>query len=205
FDQKEINRQFTKISWEVKNAESIPVMTRRGFKVAATQPGGPVYLAYADYALETKDVKSQILPAENFMIPSRIKAAPDQIEKMAKMLVEADNPVMLFGDEVWKSGAHEKAVELAELLAIPSVAAREAFRSFPTHHPLCIGRYSPGAGLMEKTVDLLVTFGTKDFGANRMMSVEDAPKIIRCGIDTSKIGRTFPFELAVVGCVKEIM
>ncbi|MFC1563553.1 thiamine pyrophosphate-binding protein [candidate division KSB1 bacterium] len=205
FDQKEINRQFTKISWEVKNAESIPVMTRRGFKVAATQPGGPVYLAFADYALEAKNVTGQIVPGENFMISSRIKAAEDQIENMAQMLVEAENPVIMFGDEVWRSGAQDKAVELAELLAVPSVAAREAFRSFPTHHPLCIGRYSPGNKVMDKNVDLLITFGTKDFGRNRVLAVSDVPKLVRCGIDTSDIGRTTPFDLAVVGCVKEIL
>jgi len=205
FDQKEINRQFTKISWEVKNAESIPVMTRRGFKVATTQPGGPVYLAYANYALEAKNVKGEVVPGRNFMIPSDIKANPALIEKTAKMLVEAKNPVVLFGDEVWKSDAQDKAVEFAELLALPASPAREAFRSFPCHHPLSIGRYSPGQALMGNDADLIVTFGTKDFGRNTVVSIENTPTLIRCGLNTANMGRTYPFDLAVVGSVKEIL
>src|SRR5713226_4385910 len=73
FDQKEIVRQFTKISWEARNAESLPLMLRRAFKVAATEPGGPVYLALAHYALESKGVKAQILPANRFMIRTRVR------------------------------------------------------------------------------------------------------------------------------------
>ncbi|MFC1729139.1 thiamine pyrophosphate-binding protein [candidate division KSB1 bacterium] len=205
FDQKEINRQFTKISWEVKNAESIPVMTRRGFKVAMTQPGGPVYLAYANYALEAKNVKGDIVPRENFMIPSRIKGAPDLIEKMAEKLIEAKNPVIIFGDEVWKAGAQDKAVECAELLSLPTASVREAFRNFPTQHPLYIGSYSPGRTFLDNNVDLVVTFGSKDFGGNTVTSVENSTELIRCGINTSNIGRNYPFDLAVVGSVDEIL
>src|SRR5712691_7776652 len=73
FDQKEITRQFTKISWEARTAESLPLMLRRAFKVAATEPGGPVYLAMANYALEAKKVRAQILPAERFMFRSRVR------------------------------------------------------------------------------------------------------------------------------------
>ena len=38
FNQKEVNRQFTKFSWEARHAESLALMVRRAFKVAATEP-----------------------------------------------------------------------------------------------------------------------------------------------------------------------
>ena len=41
FSQKEEARPFTKISYDVRKPESIPVLMRRAFKVAATEPGGP--------------------------------------------------------------------------------------------------------------------------------------------------------------------
>src|ERR1044071_2122793 len=40
FDQKELPRQFTKICWEAREARSMPLMLRRAFKVATTEPGG---------------------------------------------------------------------------------------------------------------------------------------------------------------------
>lgn len=205
FDQKEINRQFTKISWEVKNPRSIPVFTRRALKVAATQPGGPVYIAYTNYALEAQNIRGQIIPKEYFMIPAEIKAGPELIDKMANLLIEAKNPVLIFGDEVWKSDAGDKAVETAELLAVPAASSREAFRNFPTQHPLYIGSYSPGRKIMGQDPDLILSFGAKDFGRATVSSVNDLPKLIRCGLDTSDIGRNSPFHLAVVGNVKEIL
>lgn len=205
FDQKEINRQFTKISWEVKNPESIPVVTRRAFKVAMAQPGGPVYVAYANYALEAQNVKGEVVPGKNFMISSEIKGAPELIEQIAKLLIEAKNPVVVYGDEVWKSGAQDKAVELAELLAVPVASSIESFRNFPTHHHLYTGRYSPAMEILGKKIDLVISFGTKDLGRDRVISVSNNAKSIKCGINTGHIGRNYPFDLAVVGNVKEIL
>jgi hypothetical protein len=60
YDQKEINRQFTKISWESKNAASIGVMLRRAFKVATTAPPGPVYLAIPHTVLESPNISASV-------------------------------------------------------------------------------------------------------------------------------------------------
>jgi benzoylformate decarboxylase len=54
YDQKEIPRQFTKICWEAREAQSLPLMLRRAYKTAATAPGGPVYLAVSQPALEAQ-------------------------------------------------------------------------------------------------------------------------------------------------------
>ncbi|UCC38349.1 MAG: thiamine pyrophosphate-binding protein [Candidatus Aminicenantes bacterium] len=205
FDQKEINRQFTKISWEVKNPKSIPAFTRRAFKVAMTQPGGPVYIAYTNYAMEAQNMRGKVVPKTNFMIPSDVKGAPELIEKTAKLLIEAKNPVIIYGDEVWKSGAQDKAVEMAELLTLPVASSREAFRNFPAQHPLYVGRYSPGRTMLGKNVDLVISFGTKDFGDRSVTPVTNQTRFIKCGINTSHIGRNYPFDLAVVGNVKEIL
>jgi len=100
FDQKEVPRQFTKIAWEARKPESIPVMMRRAFKVAATEPGGPVYLAMADYALEAKNATAQILPADRFLIRARVRPSAADVEKAAKWLTQAKRPVVIVGDEV---------------------------------------------------------------------------------------------------------
>ena len=73
FDQKDVNRQFTKISWESRDARSLALMVRRALKVAATEPGGPVYLAMAQHALEAKGIEATILPAERFLFRGKVR------------------------------------------------------------------------------------------------------------------------------------
>ena len=206
FNQKEINRQFTKMSWEVKRAESIPLMTRRAFKVATTRPGGPVYLALPDYTLEAKGITGEVIPQERFLIPTRIPPHPKLIEEAARLLVDARRPMLHLGDEVWKSGAQAKVVELAELLAIPVTTGIQAYRNFPTQHLLYVGRYRSQLPYPAGEGDLLLIIGAKELGGRRLTDASLIPsevKTIRIGLDTAMMGRNYPMELAVVADVGE--
>ena len=210
FDQKDINRQFTKISWDARQAPSLPLMLRRAFKVATTDPGGPVYLATAHYALEQKSVSASILPADRFMQRTRIHADPLAIEKAAKALIEAKSPVLIIGDEVWKSGAQEELLSLAEYLSLPVVKPGDtifdcSYQAFPTMHPLHLGswdRYSDGIG---QNTDLLLFIGAPDVGGKTVPESPELPlrsKIIRLGMDTFEQGRNYPTDIVLLSDIK---
>src|SRR5713226_8671482 len=156
FDQKEVNRQFTKISWEARKAESLPLMIRRAFKVAATEPGGPVYMAMAHYALEAKGVRAQILPESRFMVRTPARPGAAAVQEAAKMLVEARRPLLVAGDEVWKSGAQAELLALSEMLGLPVADGATAYRNFPTQHPHYVGPFSMGSALVKRGVDLIL-------------------------------------------------
>src|SRR5438046_5635367 len=66
---------------------------------------------------------------------------PRVVEEAARMLIEADSPVLFLGSEVWTSDGRADVVELAELLAIPVVQAWSWAADFPTDHPLYLGGY----------------------------------------------------------------
>src|SRR5258708_4501972 len=134
YDQKEVNRQFTKISWEARQGESLPLMLRRAFKVAMSPPGGPVYLAMAHYALESKNQRAEILPANRFLYNSRVRPDSAAVQEAAKLLIEAKRPVVICGDEVWKSEAVPELIALSEFLGLPVTSDRSGFRNFPSYH-----------------------------------------------------------------------
>src|SRR5579863_3543013 len=208
FDQKEIVRQFTKISWEGRNAESLPLMVRRAFKVAATEPGGPVYLAMAHYALEAKAAKAQILPAERFLLRARVRPSAAAVEDAARMLVESKRPLVVVGDEIWKSGAQADIVALSEKLGLPVMAGLQGFRNFPVRHPHYVGGFSMDSDYVKRGVDLVLAVGARDFGGRVIPQSPEAPpeaRIVRIGIDTAAMGRTSPTDLALVGDVKEAL
>lgn len=210
FDQKEINRQFTKISWDARQPASLPLLLRRAFKVATTDPGGPVYIAAAHYALEQKAVTAAILPAERFLLRTRVHADPAAIEKAARLLIEAQRPVAIVGDEVWKSGAQQELLTLVEHLSLPvvqlvGVRLISAFQSFPTMHAFNLGRwdsYSQGAG---QDADLIFFVGAPDVGGKVVPGSPEIPstaRIVRLGMDTSSFGRNYPTDVALVSDVK---
>lgn len=209
FSQTDVNRQFTKISWEVKNGASIPVFIRRAFKTAMTAPGGPVYMAFSSFALETPNLKGEIWPRENFMIQARPRPAKDQVEELAKMLIEAQRPAAIFGDEVWKSKGQAEAVEVCEMLGLPAATGgqlQQAFPNFPTRHPQYIGQFAPDRQYPAGQADLLVQFGTRDFGGMQAPDkpmVDPAARTVAVGLDTNMMGRTQPVDLAIVADVRE--
>ena len=205
FNQIETARQFTKISWEVRTAASAAVAMRRAFKVASTAPGGPVYVAFSRAAFTDK-ASGPIWPGESFLIDARPRPATDKVEALARMLIEASRPIILFGDEIWRSGAQAEAVELAELLGLPASTGWNAYSNFPTLHPQYVGGFSAGAEYPRGSADLVVQFGTRDPGGSR---VPDGPlldagaRFVAVGIDTNMLGRTQPMDLSIVADVGE--
>jgi benzoylformate decarboxylase len=211
FDQKEVNRQFTKISWEARQGSSLPLMLRRAFKVATTDPGGPVYLAAASTALEEKNVSAAIYPSERFLFRSAVHAEPATVEKAARLLIEARRPVIIAGDGVWKSSAQQQLLELAEHLGL-AVASPDTrlerdlvFANFPTHHSLQIGDWDNGSSFAKQGIDVILFVGAPDVGGNvvpRSPELPDTAKIIRLGTDTDSLGRNYPTDVVLVADVK---
>ena len=213
FDEKDVNRQFTKIAWDARRAESLPLLLRRAFKVATTEPGGPVFLAMARAALQAKGVKAQILPADRFLLRARMRPEASAVQEAARLLVESKRPVLVVGDEVWKSGAQAEVVSLSELVGIAAYETRSSYANFPTHHPHYLGMPGDGFNLdimksesAQRGIDLIVMVGARDFGAEWVPASPEVPpgaRIVRIGVDTAAMSRNYPTDVALIGDVKE--
>src|SRR5437870_11633164 len=84
---------------------------------------------------------------------------PRVVEDAARMLIEADNPILFLGSEVWSSGGRADVVELAELLSIPVTQAWSWAADFPTDHPLYLGGYLDPMRFPDP-IDLFMNLGT---------------------------------------------
>ena len=203
FSQKDVNRQFTKLSWEIRNPGAIPLAVRRAFKVSATAPTGPTYTAFADYALETKNVEGIIYPRDQFSINSDPRPDPQSVEKLADWLVTCKQPMFFVGDEVWRTGAQPDILELAEYVGAAVSMGNDSHRNFPTQHPQFIGnsRFSVGG----PECDLFVSFGGKTTAwgfSDAEVNWPAAEKTVAIGMDTDHMGRTYPLDMAIIANVK---
>ncbi len=225
FSQKEIARPFTKMCWDAREPGILPLMVRRAFKVAMTEPSGPVYLAMKDSALESKGVRAMILPAERFLLGGRPRPAKAAVEEAARLLVESSRPLLVVGDDVWKAKAQPELLALSEQLGLPvadQVTAQaemvakglamdspfRAFHSFPVRHPHYLGNFRADSEWMERGVDLMVCIGCRDFGDRAVLQTNDVPsgaRVVRIGMDTFAMGRNYPTDLALVGDIKEAL
>ena len=206
FDEKDVNRQFTKIAWEIREPQALPLAVRRAFKVAATEPGGPVFIALANYALEAKNVKAQILPADRFMLRERMRPDATSVQDAAKLLVEAKRPVLVVGDEIWRSGAQADILALSEKLGIGVSDTSTGFANFPVRHAHYMGNALGGnSDFLKRGVDVIVVVGARDFGSYTVPANQEmfpGSKIVRIGLNTNAMGRNFPTDVALVGDVK---
>ena len=202
----DVTNDFTKISWDIRNAKSIPVALRRAFKVASTSPGGPVFVAVASYAMAGDKVTTQIIDQKKYDVPMRPRPDADKVDKIARKLIEGKQPLFSTGLDLHRSGAVEGAVKLVELTGAPILDAQGASFSnsgFPTQHPLYWdGKIFPGS---YDSYDVIVGLGAEDVAVGRAGA--DVPESISraqhawkaaIGIDTNMMGRRGPLDLGVV-------
>ncbi|MFM9972261.1 MAG: thiamine pyrophosphate-binding protein [Burkholderiales bacterium] len=111
-----------------------PMVIRAG-EIAQRTPAGPAYLCVPVESLvhPWKPPKKHRLVAP---APITLAPAPD-VAKLAKLLLEAKNPVITTESVGRDRESYDRLIQLAELLAIPVVESSVATVSnFPKEHPL---------------------------------------------------------------------
>ena len=196
--QAESMRPITKearCAYEVHtNPAAIPVATVRAIREATTPPTGPVYLSISAELLNREGLEAQIGEAAHYRIERPGPARRATVEAIARRLAEAQCPVLMFGDDVWREGATAEAVRLAELLEAPVLASRQIFANFPTRHPLFCGNYPASrdfAKVTGLTPDLLCMVGCQGLHGGVA-----EPSVIQIGPNPLLMGRHYPLDIA---------
>ncbi len=177
------------------NPAAISVATIRALREATTPPTGPVYLSISAELLNREGLETTIGEGARYQIERPGPARPETIEAIARRLAEAQCPVVMFGDDVWRGGAQAEAVRLAELLELPVFTSRTIFANFPTRHPLFCGNY-PVSKDFEKVTglkpDLLFLVGCQGVHGG----VQE-PSVMQIGPNPLLMGRHYPLDVAV--------
>ncbi|MGB1669275.1 MAG: sulfoacetaldehyde acetyltransferase, partial [Candidatus Puniceispirillaceae bacterium] len=132
----------------------------------------------------------------------------DAIEAAAKMLSEAEFPVMLNGAGVVIGGAIGDSMKLAERLDAPVCCGYQHNDAFPGSHPLFAGPlgYNGSKAGMEliAKADVVLALGTRlnPFSTLPGYGIDYWPKnakIIQVDINPDRIGLTKPVSIGIVG------
>ena len=192
----------TKWFWQAQSTAAMAETTRRGLKFASTPPCGPVFLSLPTNTLEGR-AKSQIWERSKFDVPMRIRPDKDSIEKAARILIEAKNPLISFGDEVTWCRGEKELVELAELLGAPTASITGGLgfwsKPFPTRHPLYVGALLRTMRFPGKP-DVLLNLGNK-YGE----LASPGTTLISIRLDPASLARGAPVDLGMVADLRLAM
>jgi thiamine pyrophosphate-dependent acetolactate synthase large subunit-like protein len=199
-NQEQLVAPITKYSWLARRADMIPETVRRAFKAAWTPPYGPTYASWHS-DLNDQSTRAEIVVQEKVDPRMRVRPNPAEVERAAKLLVEAKMPLMIVGDEVYNAKAIGKAVRLAELLGMPVTQARQIFISFPENHPLWVGAL-PVTRISSldfpKSPDVVINVGNKLQHNSPAPIVGRGPKFIDMRIDSWSMGNVIPVDAPLV-------
>ena len=129
----------TKWARTVTSPYTLYDMVVRAGEMAQRPPMGPIYL---NVGLEQMLHDWSPPPSAQRDVPpaAKVQAPPDEVEKIAALIRNGKNPVIVTETAGRDPAAYAALVEFAEALAIPVIGGRNAsLANFPTDHPLYLG------------------------------------------------------------------
>ena len=134
--QGNLVRDFVKWDDQPASVEAVPDSFIRAYRLATTDPQGPVYICY-DGDVQEKQLDQEVsFPSlDRYPAPLPLQAPEEGFEKTIRWLLEAKRPVIL-ADWVGRREAGFNALgQLAELLGAAVLDQFGRF-NFPVQHPL---------------------------------------------------------------------
>jgi len=202
----QLPREYTRWTWDVLNAETIPEVLRRAFLFSRVPPGGPTFVTVSKDLWEQPVRRAEILPRSRSEPDTALHPDPDAIERAADLLASARFPVIVAGRELNPYGGAEALGQIAELLGAPVFSDLFASHSpitFPSFHPQYAGFFAED-DRFPKDYDVFWSVGGTMFtaaGATAQPIVPRGTRVIHSGVDTSEIGRTYPVDVPIAARV----
>jgi thiamine pyrophosphate-dependent acetolactate synthase large subunit-like protein len=195
-------RPVTKFAARVIHPGSLLRLLRRAIKMAATPPTGPVFLAVPQDILDAPNDE----PVFPTVVPTtRVAPEPAAIAAAAEILCRAENPLILMGDGVSRSGAQAELAYLAEVLGAGVWGVNSSEVNLPQSHPLYCGLTGHMFGYASaghvRDADVVVICGTYVFP--EVFPSLDSPfksdaKLIHIDLDPFEIAKNHPVTVGLV-------
>ena len=203
-DQQATLSPVTKMAVTVPRADRIAELFQAGFRSALTPRRGPVLLNLPRDVQSARIALPPLPPPESYRIQSLPAAAAAAVRQAAKLLIEAERPVIVAGGGIKHGGGADQALALAEALGAPVAMSPGHGDAIPFGHPLNAGqmgpRGNPVASRLVLEADVILALGTR-LGFNSTFysydNINRDAAIVQVEIEPTEIGRHFPVALGI--------
>ncbi len=200
----------TKKSIMVMSASDLADTIHEAFVVAQEGRPGPVLIDIPrDVQLEMADADFPE-PALG-ETPELSEETRNNLQDAARLINEAERPLIITGHGVLASGGAKELRQLAEATGIPVITTLLGLSSFPSGHPLNLGMLGMHgmywANIAVDEADLIVGIGMRfdDRVTGRVSTFAPHARVIHVDIEPTQIGRNVPVEVALPGDAKTVM
>jgi acetolactate synthase-1/2/3 large subunit len=207
-DNPRIFEPVVKEWWQPSRVDELPFVVHRAWNAMTSGRPGPVLL---DVPMDVQAEAAEVtLPdPEGREARGRIRPDVDGVERAARLLAEADRPVIVAGGGVISADATAELRALAERIGAPVVTTWNGKGAIDETHPLAgqtIGDTGSTIGnTLAANADVLLSVGCRfvDWSASSWRKgvtfAVPPTKLIQLEIDEREIGKNYPVEVPLVG------
>jgi benzoylformate decarboxylase len=206
-DLLEMAKPLVKWACELKTPSEIPRLIRRAFHEALSPPKGPVVISLPHNLLLKPSAGHAIMPPQISPLGS---ADPAFLKKASKALVSAQNPCIIFGNEVSQYRARKEAVSLVEVLGCAAFSEpMPTGVNFPNRHPQFCGVLPldlTAANQILQPFDVILVLGMQTRIPAKVHEPPLIPphaSVIQINVEPGLAGKTLPCHLAAVADIGE--
>jgi acetolactate synthase-1/2/3 large subunit/sulfoacetaldehyde acetyltransferase len=203
-------RPVTKLAVQVNQPERIAETLRAALRTAMSGRRGPVLVEIP------RDVLSAPVPDGATLAPEHYRAThappphPEAIREAARLVRQAQRPLLLVGGGVNWAEASDLVARLSEQYAIPMITAYGRNDAVPNAHPLYIGPLgragSPEAAAACRRADLLLAIGSRLGHFTTHFDdryVKPETSIVQIDVESRDIGRYYPVAVGIQADARE--
>jgi acetolactate synthase I/II/III large subunit len=129
-------REYVKHDDQPNSVDAVPESFLRAYRIAMTEPRGPVYICLDTDVQEEKISRPMVVPhAQLFRAPAGAAANPESLRQASRLLAEAEWPVIVAGELGRNPKALPALLDVAEELGA-AVIDSDGRYAFPSTHPL---------------------------------------------------------------------
>ena len=202
----------TKHNYLVMDIDELAWIVREAFHIARSGRPGPVLIDIP------KDIQTGstefVYPEGEIVLPGyqpRTHAADDELDEAARLINEAERPIILAGHGIMMSGATDELLHLVEVSGVPVALTLLGKGSLPESHPLSLGMMgmhgTATSNFSIQEADLLIALGMRfdDRVTGNLKTYAQKARKIHVDIDPSELNKNVAVDVGIAGDLRTVI
>ncbi len=202
-DLNKIFQPITKYSSQILEAETIPEVVRKAFKLSQAEKSGATFIEFPENIAK---LNTDAQPLQ-FKTPSSPEPALKRINRAIEIISNAKNPIILAGNGVIRADASLQLAAFAEQLKIPVANTFMAKGVIPFKHPMALGSVGLQAqdhvlfGFTQADLIICIGYDLVEYHPHLWHPSNDRI-IIHIDASPAEVDANYTIEVGVIGDIK---